>query len=133
MHKQFNLLYKNFNRFNPTKADSSVFDALGKAPAAQYVNIGRWYRHIASYNKQERDAWTGTAVPQVSGGNTTCQKAPAAAADDDDVDLFGSDEEDDAAAEKLKEERLKAYNEKKSKKPALIAKSSIILDVKPVS
>ena len=36
-----------------------------------------------------------------------------------------------AAAEKLKEERVKAYNEKKGKKPALIAKSSIILDVKP--
>lgn len=48
-----------------------------------------------------------------------------------DVDLFGSDEEDDAEAEKIREERLKAYAEKKSKKPALIAKSSIILEVKP--
>jgi elongation factor 1-beta len=28
-------------------------------------------------------------------------------------------------------ERVKAYSEKKSKKPALIAKSSILLDVKP--
>ena len=37
----------------------------------------------------------------------------------------------DAEAAKLKEERLKAYAEKKSKKPALIAKSSIVLDVKP--
>lgn len=55
----------------------------------------------------------------------------AAADDDDDVDLFGSDEEDDAEAEKLKAERVKAYTEKKSKKPALIAKSSILLDVKP--
>jgi elongation factor 1-beta len=44
--------------------------------------------------------------------------------------LFGSDEEDEEA-EKIKEERLKAYAEKKSKKPALIAKSSILLDVKP--
>ncbi|XP_078664394.1 elongation factor 1-delta-like isoform X2 [Branchiostoma floridae x Branchiostoma belcheri] len=51
--------------------------------------------------------------------------------DDDDIDLFGSDDEADAAAEKLKEERLKAYQEKKSKKPALIAKSMIVLDVKP--
>lgn len=45
--------------------------------------------------------------------------------------MFGSDEEDDAAAEKLKEERVKAYAEKKAKKPALIAKSSILLDCKP--
>lgn len=48
-----------------------------------------------------------------------------------DVDLFGSDEENDAEADKIREERLKAYAEKKSKKPALIAKSSIILEVKP--
>lgn len=47
------------------------------------------------------------------------------------MDLFGSDEEQDEEAERIKEERLKAYAEKKSKKPALIAKSSILLDVKP--
>lgn len=45
--------------------------------------------------------------------------------------MFGSDEEDDAEAEKLKAERVAAYAAKKSKKPALIAKSSIILEVKP--
>merc|ERR1712066_929066 len=61
--------------------------------------------------------------------------APAAAAseeeDDDDIDLFGSDDEDDEEAEKIKQERLAAYAAKKAKKPALIAKSSILLDVKP--
>ncbi|XP_029542791.1 elongation factor 1-delta isoform X1 [Oncorhynchus nerka] len=51
--------------------------------------------------------------------------------DDDDMDLFGSDEEEDAEAERLKEQRLKEYAEKKAKKPTLIAKSSILLDVKP--
>ncbi|XP_031415097.1 eukaryotic translation elongation factor 1 delta a (guanine nucleotide exchange protein) isoform X5 [Clupea harengus] len=52
--------------------------------------------------------------------------------DDDDMDLFGSDDEDaDAEAERLKEERIAAYSAKKSKKPVLIAKSSILLDVKP--
>ncbi|XP_034508235.1 elongation factor 1-delta-like isoform X3 [Ailuropoda melanoleuca] len=50
--------------------------------------------------------------------------------DDDDIDLFGSDEEDEEA-ERIREERLKQYAEKKSKKPAIIAKSSILLDVKP--
>jgi len=52
--------------------------------------------------------------------------------EDDDVDLFGSesDEENEAAA-KIREERLAAYNAKKSNKPALIAKSNVILDVKP--
>ncbi|XP_008285705.1 elongation factor 1-delta-like isoform X1 [Stegastes partitus] len=50
--------------------------------------------------------------------------------DDDDMDLFGSDDDDEEAA-RLKQERLDAYAAKKAKKPALIAKSSIILDVKP--
>ena len=50
--------------------------------------------------------------------------------DDSDVDLFGSDdEEEDAEAAKIREERLAAYAAKKSKKPALIAKSNIIFDV----
>ena len=50
----------------------------------------------------------------------------------DDVDLFGSDdEEEDAAAAKIREDRVAAYAAKKSKKPALIAKSSVLLDCKP--
>lgn len=57
---------------------------------------------------------------------------PAAkpAANDDDFDLFGDDDEDDEEKKRITEERLKAYNEKKSKKPALVAKSSVLLDVK---
>merc|ERR1719150_1507613 len=64
--------------------------------------------------------------------------APAAAADDEDdddeVDLFGSDDDDEETAaekERVTAERLKAYAEKKSKKPALIAKTSVLFDVKP--
>ncbi|GLV46298.1 eukaryotic translation elongation factor 1 delta [Carabus blaptoides fortunei] len=66
-------------------------------------------------------------VPQAQGKDNRADDD-----DDDDVDLFGSDSdgEDDAAA-KIREERLAAYAAKKSKKPALIAKSNIILDVKP--
>jgi len=54
--------------------------------------------------------------------------------DDEDVDLFGSDSEDEEAKaekERVTAERLKAYHEKKSKKPALIAKTSVLLDIKP--
>ena len=58
--------------------------------------------------------------------------AASKADDDDDVDLFGSDEEeDDEEKKRITEERLEAYHEKKSKKPALIAKTSVLLDVKP--
>merc|ERR1712203_500327 len=53
--------------------------------------------------------------------------------DDEEVDLFGSDSdsEDDAEKARVREERLAAYHAKKAKKPALIAKTSVLLDIKP--
>ncbi|XP_053294036.1 eukaryotic translation elongation factor 1 delta a (guanine nucleotide exchange protein) [Pleuronectes platessa] len=64
----------------------------------------------------------------------SAKAAPAKVEDsddeDDDMDLFGSDE-DDEETERLKQERIDAYAAKKAKKPTLIAKSSILLDVKP--
>jgi len=68
-----------------------------------------------------------TVAPVKSSGDS---KPPAKADDDDDVDLFGSDEEDEGAAQ-VREQRLADYAAKKSKKPALVAKSNVILDVKP--
>ncbi|KAG3273462.1 elongation factor 1-delta isoform X7 [Ictidomys tridecemlineatus] len=57
---------------------------------------------------------------------------PAEDDEDNDIDLFGSgDEEEDKEAARLREERLRQYAEKKAKKPLLVAKSSILLDVKP--
>ncbi|KAK7091839.1 elongation factor 1-beta-like isoform X1 [Littorina saxatilis] len=64
-------------------------------------------------------------------GGAPASKA-AANDDDDDFDLFGDDDEED---QKMKEERkakmIADYTAKKSKKPALIAKSSVVLDIKP--
>ncbi|KAM6148245.1 elongation factor 1-delta isoform 2-T2 [Rhynchocyon petersi] len=57
---------------------------------------------------------------------------PAEDDEDNDIDLFGSDEEEeDKEAARLRAERLRQYAEKKAKKPTLVAKSSILLDVKP--
>merc|ERR1711936_1101378 len=81
-------------------------------------------------------------VGQLEGGKPAA-KAPAKAApakaapapaeeEDYDVDLFGSsDEEESEEKKRITEERLKAYHEKKSKKPQVIAKTSVLLDVKP--
>ncbi|XP_060085933.1 elongation factor 1-delta-like isoform X1 [Ylistrum balloti] len=82
----------------------------------------------------------GSSAPAASAApsaaTAVAPAAASAAADDDDsdsdVDLFGSeDEEEVAERERVKQERVKAYQEKKAKKPALVAKSSVILDVKP--
>ncbi|XP_040895588.1 eukaryotic translation elongation factor 1 delta b (guanine nucleotide exchange protein) isoform X1 [Toxotes jaculatrix] len=90
---------------------------------------------VAVLEKSPPVAVTPAPAPSVpyTNGTTVQQKTSAPVKeeddDDDDIDLFGSDEDDEA--EKLKEQRLKEYAEKKAKKPALIAKSSILLDVKP--
>merc|ERR1711953_1517535 len=85
-------------------------------------------------------------VGQLEGGKPAAKPAPAKPApaksapaksapaeeEDDDVDLFGSsDEEESEEKKRITEERLKAYHEKKSKKPQVIAKTSVLLDVKP--
>merc|ERR1711993_180255 len=112
----------------PSQADAAVFDALkGKSPdRAAYPHAERWFLHIKSFEAAARKQFpksNKSADSYVGGGS---------AAEDDDVDLFGSDdEEEDAEAARVREERLKAYAEKKSKKPALIAKTSVLLDVKP--
>ncbi|CAH8434117.1 unnamed protein product [Heterobilharzia americana] len=54
-------------------------------------------------------------------------------AEDAESDLFGSDSEDDREAERVRAEREAAYYAAKSSKPTVVAKSSIILDVKPWS
>merc|ERR1711872_103430 len=69
-----------------------------------------------------------TSVP----APTAAPKATSKEESDSDEDMFGSDSEEETEEEKAKKaELLKAYHEKKAKKPALIAKSNIILDVKP--
>jgi len=73
-------------------------------------------------------------VSSLEGGKPAAAAAPAKAEeeDDDDVDLFGSDdEEEDEEKARITAERLKAYAEKKAKKPQVIAKTSVLLDVKP--
>lgn len=85
-----------------------------------------------------------SALEQTAGGKTPVTplpKAPAASQkkgedeidedDDDDDDLFGSDEEDNQKAAELKK-KMEEEVENKKKKKVLIAKSNIILDVKPL-
>merc|ERR1711963_389497 len=118
--------------FVPSQVDVAVFEAMGgKAPGADMAHALRWYNQIKSYSGAESKKFPGVkdASKYMAGG-----AAPAAGGDDDDddVDLFGSsDEEESEEKKRITEERLKAYHEKKSKKPALIAKTSVLLDIKP--
>lgn len=106
--------------YQPSQMDVSTYEALSGAPSANLVHALRWYNHIKSYGNEAKSF---PGVKQAA--------APKDDADEDDFELFGSDDEPDEAVEKLKQERLAAYEAKKSKKPTVVAKSSIILDVKP--
>merc|ERR1711941_136692 len=109
----------------PSQADTQVYEALGSAPKDAHAL--RWYNHIKSFGTGMKQFPKASSGFSLGGG-----AAPAEADDDDDVDLFGSsDEEESEEKKRITEERLKAYHEKKSKKPALIAKTSVLLDIKP--
>ena len=120
--------------YTPSQSDAVVFAEVGnKPPASSLVHALRWYNHMKSFGQQTK-SFPGTkkTLEQMGLAGKGVEKAPTKKEDDDDFDLFGSEDEEEAAeAEKLKQERIAAYTAKKSKKPALVAKSSIILDVKP--
>ena len=116
--KQLNAKLVDFpyvSGYTPSQAD---LEQLKQLPAKfdQFVNVKRWAKHMESFSEQERKAFPG--APAKKGGD-----------DDDDIDLFGSD--DDEEAEKAKAERAKQMEaQKKGGKPGVVAKSSVVLDVK---
>jgi len=121
-------------RYEPTQADVVVYNSLPNAPIkGTHPHAARWYTHITSY-KSEFPTLKGDSkktpadyVPTLK--VTAAKTEEKAEEDDEDIDLFGSDDEEDAEAERVKQERLKAYAEKKAAKPKTIAKSIVTLDV----
>ncbi|EFO25560.1 elongation factor 1-beta/1-delta [Loa loa] len=109
--------------YTPSGDDVQLFRLLSSEPAMKYVNVLRWYRNIGSFSDEERKSWP---APMTSVNAVLEKEEPS-----EDIDLFGSDDEDDEEKARITAARLKAYEEKKAKKPATIAKSNIIFDVKP--
>merc|ERR1712180_223627 len=101
----------------PSQADTSVFEALSGAPGADAPHALRWYNHIKSF---------GAGIKQFAKSEKTDYASGAAAAPP-----AADEEDDDEEKKRITEERLAAYHAKKAKKPALIAKTSVLLDVKP--
>uniref|UniRef100_A0A3Q0SZ43 Elongation factor 1-beta n=1 Tax=Amphilophus citrinellus TaxID=61819 RepID=A0A3Q0SZ43_AMPCI len=115
--------------FVASQADMTVFDAIPYPPSPTLCHLWRWYNHIKSFQTERAhlpSAKNQFVLP------ATPPATPNDASDGEDIDLFGSDDEAESAeAARIKEQRLAEYAAKKSKKPALVAKSSILLDVKP--
>merc|ERR1712131_277027 len=122
----------------PSAASDSGLEARIESVEAENkalkTELAALTQRFAALESRLNNLGSGTTAPAPAAPKA----APAPAEDDDDdddVDLFGSDDEDDAEAERIKAERVAAYNERKAakeaKKGVLIAKSNIILDVKP--
>jgi elongation factor 1-beta len=111
--------------YEVSSADAQVYKEIKAAPdAKKYPHVSRWFNHVESYTVEERSNLRAGTVP-------TAGAAPSKAAEDE-LDLFGDDDEDDAEYERQLEERRKAADEAKGKKAkTTIAKSSLLLDVKP--
>jgi len=116
------------------ESSSTVFSSSEVASTkAENAELKRLVKDLAS----QVEALTIRVTKLEGGSSSTQAQAPEKkeVADDDEFDLFGSDSEEDEeeseAARIKKEQLIAAYNAKKSKKPALIPKSSILLDVKP--
>jgi len=125
--------------FIPSQADLVVFEALGKTPQGADHAL-RWWKHIESYTADERRSFPGSRknVDQYGPQTQEQAKKDKPKKDDSDDDLFGSDDDDDSEEEEeteeqkaIREKRLAAYAAKKSTKKAVIAKSSLLIDVKP--
>jgi len=132
----------------PSAEDVKQFEAL---LGAGNLGLFRWVKHMASFTAAERNAWgapvkvakapEGAAAAATAAPKKAAAPAPKKAAapapakkadDDDDMDLFGEETEEEAAAKQAKKDADKAAAEAKKKaKKEVIAKSSILMDIKP--
>merc|ERR1712227_776688 len=123
--------------YQPSAADTVVFASIPASPKAEFVHALRWFRHILSYGKNV-SGFPGVpkAISEYGPVSDAPSKTVTQEEDDDDAnfDPFASDDEDaeeKEKQEKIKQERLDAYAAAKANKKVVIAKSSILLDVKP--
>lgn len=112
--------------YAPSKDDAVAFKEMFGNNAA----VIQWAAKMASYYQSERDqiASGNTAKPAAAAKKPEPAPKAAAADDDDDVDLFGEETEEEKAALEAKKQ---ADADAKKAKKVVIAKSSILLDIKP--
>jgi len=104
-------------------------------------NTFGWFWHLNSVSEPAREMWkdgNNVEAPKVEAPKTEAPKVEAPkteapkpkAAEEDDFDLFGDEtEEDKQAAEALKKKQEEANKPKKVKAP-IIAKSSVVFEIK---
>ena len=117
----------------PSKADADLFNEL----FGNNQNTVAWAARMAAYFEAERNTVAGTKGKAPAAKKEEKKAAPAkkvekkpAADDDDDLDLFGDVSAEEQAALDAKKKN-EADEKAAKKKKAVIAKSTILIDVKP--
>lgn len=118
-----------------------MLEALkGKPDGATYPHVLRWYKHMMSFAEAALAALGGSKEGVVSTTTTTTSKDVEVKKeeDDDDFDPFADDDEDEEAYRRQQERAEAALKAKEARDAAkaaagkvVVAKSSIIFDVKP--
>ncbi|TQD85073.1 hypothetical protein C1H46_029357 [Malus baccata] len=121
--------------YQASKDDITVHAALSKAPSSEFVNVSRWYNHIAALLRISGVCGEGSGVTIEGSAPVTGEPVATppvadtkatAEDDDDDVDLFGEETEEEKKAAEERAASIKASTKKKES-----GKSSVLLDVKP--
>merc|ERR1711957_1154538 len=113
---------------SPNAEDLSVFNQYAESNTEpnqdSHANLWSWFALISLYTPQIKETWAAVVA------KSAAPKKSAAA--DDDMDLFGDDDDDADAAAKVKADMAAKKEAEKAKKPkpAVIAKSLILLDIK---
>mmetsp|Transcript_3622 Transcript_3622/g.4147 ORF Transcript_3622/g.4147 Transcript_3622/m.4147 type:complete len:273 (+) Transcript_3622:804-1622(+) len=122
----------------PTQADAAAAKLMGslKPNPATHPNLFAWAAMISKFSPTVQAMWPAADLPMPASAAATPQAKPtpkaaaAAEADVDEDDLFGGDDDADEAAAALA--KKKAATTEKKKKPAPIAKSIVLIEVKPL-
>ncbi|CAF4253166.1 unnamed protein product, partial [Adineta steineri] len=117
----------------PSQGDVVVFEAIKKVPSAGLENALRWYNHISSFDDAERQKFQGQRQSlEYYKGQDNQEKHESklsSVSPADNFDLFSNNDNEEES--EIRKQRVKAHIEKNAKKSAPIAKSGIVLDVKP--
>jgi elongation factor 1-delta len=123
-----NQLKTHMEDSNETVKVSELLDRLHNVEAENKTLKGLLERLESRLSTLEKASGVKPAAAAPAAKPTA---APVAAKKDDDFDLFDSDEDEDSEEkQRIKDERLKQYADKKQGKKEIVAKSSVLLDVK---
>jgi len=101
--------------YNPSQDDVLIHKKVAVLPQkTQFVHAARWFKHVSYFTDGQKGLWPKGLIPTKK--------------EEEEIDLFG---DDDGAAKKAVADKAKAAKE--SKKPAVIAKSTLVFEIKPAN